>query len=76
MNALVPTADIRRWAAIWREAGPALAAIKRSELQRLKTADALAQLADAFDAAVRQARPTVTSGLIAQQELFGRLRQR
>ncbi|MEX2179710.1 MAG: hypothetical protein WD801_13420 [Gemmatimonadaceae bacterium] len=69
------SADLRRWVETWRNAGPALASVKRDELRRLRTADALRQLADAFDAAVRGAPRTETSGLVMQQAIFQRLRR-
>ena len=67
--------ELRRWVETWRDAGPALAAVKRQELRRLRTPDALRQLADAFDAAVREAPRTETSGLVIQQAIFQRLRR-
>ena len=60
--------------ATWRAAERALAGVKRAELARVRTQDALAQLADAFDLALRGARPTTTSGLVEQQRVFTRLR--
>lgn len=66
--------DVRRWVETWQSAGPALERIKRADLARLVTTDALAELADAFDLAVRRACPTTTSGLVEQQRLFARLR--
>jgi hypothetical protein len=60
--------------ATWREAGEARARVKRHELIRLETKIALEQLADVFDLAVREARPTTTSGLVEQQRIFGLLR--
>ena len=69
------TPELRRWVATWRAAGEALAAVKRAELRRLDTLEALAQLADAFDHAVRAAPRTTTSGLVAQQRILARLRE-
>ena len=69
-----PSPEIRQWAATWQLAGEALEQIKRYELARLQTSDALAHLADAFDLARRQAKPTTTSGLVEQQRVFARLR--
>lgn len=64
----------RRWAETWVRADKALAALKRDELRALHTPAALAQLADAFAYAVRDARPTESSGLVEQQRLFALLR--
>jgi hypothetical protein len=66
--------DVHRWVETWRSAGEALARVKRDELARLDTRTALAQLADAFRLALRDARPTTTSGLVEQQKVFARLR--
>lgn len=66
-------AELRRWVETWRAAGEAPARIKRDELARLNTAQAVAQLADAFEHALLHARPTTTSGLIEQQRIFARL---
>jgi hypothetical protein len=65
---------LREWAAIWSEARAALDAVKRAELERLDTIEALRQLADAFEAALRAAPPRSTSGLIEQQRVLQRLR--
>lgn len=75
MSRPVVSPDLRRWVATWRDAGRALAAIKRDELARLDTPGALRQLADAFDAAVRDGAPTFTSGLVEQQDIFQSLRR-
>jgi hypothetical protein len=67
-------AETRIWVTAWKRAGPALQAIKRTELRRLKTAAAIAQLEDHFAYALRTAKPTKTSGLVEQQRLFKKLR--
>jgi len=68
-------ASCRRWAETWARAGQALAELKRRELRELDTGVALTQLADAFEYALRHARPTETSGLVVQQRLFARVRR-
>jgi hypothetical protein len=70
-----PSPELRLWVDTWRDADVALARIKRQALEQLDTREALAQLADAFDAAVRDAPRTTTSGLVEQQRLFGLLRK-
>jgi hypothetical protein len=65
--------ELRRWVQTWREAGKALARIKRDELEQIVTATAVSQLADAFDAALKNAPSRATSGLVEQQRLFRRL---
>jgi len=69
------SSDLRRWVATWRDAAKALEDVKRAELTQLETRDALRQLADAFDAALRGSSATRTSGLIEQQAIFQRLRR-
>lgn len=64
----------RRWAETWGRAGEALETLKRDELRALDTQVALAQLADAFEHAVRNATPTESSGLVEQQRYFALLR--
>lgn len=66
--------ELRRWVQTWREAGKALARVKRDELERIDTVTAVSQLADAFNAAMRSTPGRTTSGLVEQQRLFGRLR--
>jgi len=43
------TANLKRWVQCWHEAGARLAEIRREELQRLDTEQALLRLADAFE---------------------------
>lgn len=66
-------ADLERWVATWRAAGPALDRQKREELERLDTPTALAQLADAFALALQRPADTDTSGLVEQQRYFLRI---
>lgn len=68
------SAELKLWISTWRGAGAALAEVKRAELSRLETVDALRQLADAFDSTTRLAARTYTTGLIEQQAVFQRLR--
>lgn len=63
-------AQLERWVATWREAAPALEQQKRVELEHLATPNALAQLAAAFEHALRRTPVSDTSGLIEQQRCF------
>jgi hypothetical protein len=67
----------KAWVRRWREAGKALARVRREELRRLTPERALAAtenlLALAAEAVV-SGRRRRTSGLVAQQRLFSRLR--
>lgn len=73
MSSSVEQAQLERWVATWRAAGPALERHKRVELERLETATALAQLATAFATALATAPVRETSGLVEQQQYFQRI---
>jgi hypothetical protein len=62
------------WIAAWRRAGPALEQIRREELRRVDHRTVIEQFDDAFDVALRTAVVPSTSGLVAQQQHFARLR--
>jgi hypothetical protein len=64
---------LERWVATWREAGPALEAQRRAELEGLTTPQALAELADAFAHARQRGPHPITSGLVEQQRYFRRI---
>lgn len=73
MDSGADRAPIERWVTTWREARAALQEQKRLELEQLPTPRALAELAAAFDHALRQAPASDTSGLIEQQRYFQQL---
>jgi hypothetical protein len=64
--------DARAWAATWRRAAPELERIRRDELRRVSTDEALANLAPLFAAAL-ELPPRTTSGLVEQQRLLARV---
>ena len=64
---------MRRWVETWKEAGPALEAILRKEIEKIDVPQELAVLEDAFNYAVRNARPEPTSGLVEMQAWFSKL---
>lgn len=66
--------ELREWAARWSRAQRALESVQREALARLDTKEAMAQLADAFDHALRHAESRGSSGLVEQQRLFALLR--
>ena len=73
----VPTeAQARAWAAQWREAGPALARVRAAELHAVDLARVAEELEEALWVRVRTEARSVTSGLVEQQRLFARARQR
>jgi hypothetical protein len=75
MDASRDRTQIERWVRTWREAEPALAEQKRTELERLDTPRALSELAAAFAHALERAPASDTSGLIEQQRYFQQLAQ-
>jgi hypothetical protein len=66
---------MRRWVETWKEAGPALEAIRRKEIENLDTLEELAALEGAFNYATRNVPPDPTSGLVEMQKWFAKLRQ-
>ena len=68
-------ADLKRWVQCWQEAGVRLAEIRRDELRRVDTQQALLRLADAFESCRLHAPPRPTSGLVEQQAWFQKLRR-
>ena len=66
--------QLERWVRQWQAAAPRLAELRRRELMQADTKQSLLNLADAFEACRLNCRPVPTSGLVAQQALFRRLR--
>lgn len=66
--------QVREWVQAWKRAEKAMGEVKRQEVRRMSTARALEQLEDYFRYALRNARPTRTSGLVEQQRIFKTLR--
>ncbi|MBN1837704.1 MAG: hypothetical protein JW820_17740 [Spirochaetales bacterium] len=65
----------RAWAECWRRAGDRLQELRRSELRRISTEEALMRLAGAFASARLHSSLRPASGLVEQQRWFGKLRQ-
>jgi hypothetical protein len=66
---------MRRWVETWKEAGPALEAIRRKEIEKINVLESLAALEDAFDYAARTLPPRESSGLVEMQQWFAKLRR-
>lgn len=60
----------KRWAQIWKDAGPALEHVRRQELRRLDPERAIALLCGPSDYRVPPRSPRPTSGLVEQQRWF------
>jgi hypothetical protein len=69
--------NLKRWAKTWESAGNALDALRRRELAAMTDDDTRRVIADLFTHALPGDLPArTTSGLVEQQRLFARLRQR
>jgi hypothetical protein len=66
---------MRRWVETWKEAGPALEAILRKEIEKIDVHEELAALEGAFNYATRNVPPEPTSGLVVMQEWLSKLRR-
>jgi hypothetical protein len=66
---------LRDHVARWKRLGPALEQIRLDELRSVDTAQAIRQLAPAFELAVRQP-PRGSAGLVEQQAIFKKLHSR
>jgi AcrR family transcriptional regulator len=66
--------QLRRTVALWRSAGPELERIRLRELSRLTPEAQKRAINDLLDLGYRLRRTRVSSGLVEQQALFGKLR--
>ncbi len=62
--------NARRWVTTWRETGPLLERLKREELRKIDTQQALRNLSGMFESCRIHFSPRQGSGLVAQQDLF------
>ncbi len=60
----------RRWVQAWKEAGPVLERLRRDELRRLDSREAIALLCGPADYRSPPREPKPTSGLVEQQYWF------
>lgn len=73
-NEFVEDPDLmRRWVAVWKQAGPELEAIRRREIQEADNLKVLESLTSAIHHAMRLP-PRPSSGLVEMQRLFAKLR--
>lgn len=63
---------MRRWVQTWKEAGPALEAIRRREVEAADNREVLASLEGAFNYAIRSRPPSESSGLVEMQALLAK----
>ena len=66
----------RKWLRNWEELGPILEELRREDIRNAVTARAMASFDGLFETAVRDFPANPHSGLIEQQRLFKRVRER
>ena len=73
-----PTAreEMKRWVDVWKRAGPALEAVKRRELRGYEYDNNQALLDEMLQWACDHRRNRLTSGLVEQQRMFMKLRDK
>ena len=64
------------WVQNWQVVGPELERMKREEIRRANTQEAIMLFDLAFKAALRNTPPRTTSGLVEMQKLFRKLPRR
>lgn len=67
---------LRAWAEGWKRAGKVLEQMRREEIRKSSLPDGVIILSDACESAIYLNPPALTSGLIEQQKLFSRLRNK
>ena len=63
-----------RWIQCWQRAGVELESMRREDIRRADTRQAIENLDDAFESALRHQVPSIHSGLEQQQALFHKRR--
>jgi hypothetical protein len=63
----------RSWIEGWQRAGTRVRELKRTELRKISTEEALQNLAGAFESCRLHFAPRPTSGLVEQQRWFRKL---
>jgi hypothetical protein len=65
---------LRRWVDTWRQAGPELDEVRRSEIESADTPEAVRQLFGTGEDPIDIPPPLATSGLVEQQAWFAKMR--
>ena len=65
----------KKWVATWKTAGPLLEKIRRDEIRKVSTVEAMQLLAGAFDSGAFMFPLRKSSGLVEQQALFQKMRK-
>jgi hypothetical protein len=66
---------VKKWVETWKTTGPILEKIRRDEIRKVSTMQAMQHLAGAFDSAAFMHPPRKSSGLVEQQALFQKMRK-
>jgi len=64
------------WAETWAKAGPELDAVRRRELREMTHEQRIRAFAAVLEFGAKPGPPRTTSGLVEQQRLFKKLRER
>jgi hypothetical protein len=67
---------MREYVNTWKTTGPILERLRREDVRNANTTEAILVLNDAFESARLHYPPKPTSGLVAQQAIFMRARQK
>ncbi|HBW21897.1 MAG: hypothetical protein A2X28_02135 [Elusimicrobia bacterium GWA2_56_46] len=65
--------DIKQWVSCWAGAEPQLKSLRYREIRNTNTARGIGILNDAFESAMLNSSPRLTSGLVSQQMYFKRM---
>lgn len=68
--------QIKKWVETWKSAGPALEKIKREELRKFDYSKNLHIIDEMLQWACDHAKPRLTSGLVEQQMLFKKMKEK
>jgi hypothetical protein len=67
-------AGLKKWVETWKTTGPILERLRREELRKLDTFQAISNLLGTVDFTQEPFRPQPTSGLVQQQAWFKKFR--
>ncbi|MCP4111851.1 MAG: hypothetical protein GY749_41045 [Desulfobacteraceae bacterium] len=68
-------AEILKWIQNWKEAGAVMEQIRRDEMEHIDIQQIIENLDDAFESALINSPPRLTSGLVEQQAWFDKARR-
>jgi hypothetical protein len=66
---------MKKWVETWKTTGPILERLRREEIRKTSTVEAMQNLTSAFESAVFLHPMRPSSGLVEQQAIFQKLRK-